>query len=35
MIDGVLTCRIIQQPAVKVCRWYVYEPGTDEKETTT
>lgn len=30
MIDGVLTCRILQIPAVKVCRWFVYEPGTDE-----
>ena len=32
MIDGVLTCRIIDQPAVKVCRFFVYEPGKDEAE---
>jgi hypothetical protein len=31
-IDGVLICRILQQPAVKICRWFAYEPGTDENE---
>lgn len=32
-IAGVLTCKIIDQPALKVCRLFLYEPGTDEKET--
>ncbi len=31
-VDGVLICHIINQPAVKLCRWFIYEPGTDEHE---
>lgn len=30
-IDGMLMCRIMQVPATKVCRWYVYEPGTTDE----
>ena len=30
MIEGVLMCRIADIPAIKVCRFFMYEPGTDE-----
>ena len=31
-IAGVLMCKMIDRPAVKVCRFFVYDPGTDEAE---
>ena len=29
-INGVLMCNLVDIPAIKVCRFFVYEPGTDE-----
>ena len=30
-INRVLMCQMIDQPAVKVCRFYCYEPGTTDE----